>query len=55
MSYQRIRPRELFVPKAGKLLDQTREVMRYHHYSLKTEQALKQRAICAQRSADGQT
>ncbi|MFQ5345654.1 MAG: integron integrase [Mariprofundus sp.] len=33
------RSREGFRPRAGKLLDQVREVMRYHHYGLRTEQA----------------
>lgn len=28
-----------FVPKPGKLMDQVREVMRFHHYSLKTEKS----------------
>jgi len=25
-------------PKPGKILDQVREVMRYHHYAIRTEQ-----------------
>jgi len=33
------RSREGFRPKSGKLLDQVQEVMRYHHYGLRTEQA----------------
>ena len=28
-----------FVPKFGRLLDQVREVMRFHHYSLSTEKS----------------
>lgn len=37
MAYQRFRAQAQFTPKPGKLLDQVREVMRYHHYSLRTE------------------
>lgn len=33
------RSTEGFKPKASKLLDQVREVMRYHHYGLRTEEA----------------
>lgn len=28
-----------YLPQSGRLLDQVREVLRYKHYSLKTEQA----------------
>ena len=28
-----------FVPKPGRLMDQVREVMRFHHYSLSTEKS----------------
>jgi hypothetical protein len=31
--------REPFKPQAVRLLDQVREVLRYHHYALKTEKA----------------
>ena len=37
MAYQRSRATAQFTPQPGRLLDQVREVMRYHHYSLRTE------------------
>jgi integron integrase len=37
MAYRRERAKEIFRPKPGKVLDQVREVMRYHHYSIRTE------------------
>lgn len=37
MSYARSRVTERFRPKPGRLLDQVREVLRYHHYSIRTE------------------
>jgi len=37
MAYRREHAKEIFRPKPGKLLDQVREVMRYHHYSIRTE------------------
>jgi len=37
MAYGRGYEKEIFRPKPGKLLDQVREVMRYHHYSIRTE------------------
>ena len=38
MAYKRQHVKERFRPKPGKLLDQVREVMRYHHYAIRTEQ-----------------
>ena len=38
MAYKREYAKEIFRPKPGKLLDQVREVMRYHHYAIRTEQ-----------------
>lgn len=38
MSYSRTRVRQKYRPKAEKLMDQVREVMRFHHYSYRTEQ-----------------
>jgi len=38
MAYKREHVKEKFRPKPGKLLDQIREVMRYHHYAIRTEQ-----------------
>ncbi len=38
MSYSRTRAREKYKPKAVKLVDQIREVMRFHHYAYRTEQ-----------------
>ena len=38
MAYKREHVKERFRPKPGKLLDQVREVMRYHHYVIRTEQ-----------------
>ena len=37
MPYGRERAKQTFRPKPGKLLDQVREVLRYHHYSIRTE------------------
>jgi site-specific recombinase XerD len=37
MAYLRPRVTEKFRPKPGRLLDQVREVLRYHHYSIRTE------------------
>ncbi len=37
MAYKRDHVKERFRPKPGKLLDQVREVMRYHHYAIRTE------------------
>lgn len=39
MSYQRSRATGKYVPKAPKLLDKVREVMRYHHYSMRSEES----------------
>ena len=38
MAYQRSRVRTPYTPKPGKLLDQVRDVMRYHHYAIRTEE-----------------
>jgi site-specific recombinase XerD len=38
LAYKREYVKERFRPKPGKLLDQVREVMRYHHYAIRTEQ-----------------
>ena len=38
MAYTRKHVKERFRPKPGRLLDQVREVMRYHHYAIRTEQ-----------------
>ena len=38
MAYKREHVKERFRPKPGKLLDQVREVVRYHHYAIRTEQ-----------------
>ncbi|VAX10493.1 Mobile element protein [hydrothermal vent metagenome] len=37
MAYQRSRVQSPYTPKPGKLLDQVREVLRYHHYAIRTE------------------
>ena len=39
MPYPRTIIKEKFIPKPGKLMDQVREVLRYHHYSIRTEEA----------------
>lgn len=39
MAYQRSRVRTPYTPKPGKLLDQVRDVLRYHHYAIRTEEA----------------
>ena len=39
MAYSRTVITEKFRPKPGKLMDQVREVLRYHHYSIRTEEA----------------
>ena len=39
MPYKRSRAHGIYVPKSEKLLDQVREVLRYHHYSIRTEEA----------------
>ncbi len=39
MPYPRPIIKDKFVPKPGKLMDQVREVLRYHHYSIRTEKA----------------
>lgn len=38
MAYSRERARNRYTPKAEKLVDQIREVMRFHHYAYRTEQ-----------------
>jgi integron integrase len=37
MAYKKEHVKERFRPKPGKLLDQVREVMHYHHYAIRTE------------------
>ena len=37
MPYKREHVKKKFRPKPGRLLDQIREVMRYHHYAIRTE------------------
>jgi integron integrase len=37
MAYKREHIKKKFRPKPGRLLDQVREVMRYHHYAIRTE------------------
>ena len=37
MPYKRAVVKEKYRPRAEKLVDQIREVMRYHHYSIRTE------------------
>ena len=37
MSYKKKHVKERFRPKPGKLLDQIREITRYHHYAIRTE------------------
>ncbi len=39
MPYQRARVDSKYSPKPGKLLDQVGEVLRYHHYAIRTEKA----------------
>lgn len=39
MPAKRARAGKPYRPKSTRLLDQVREVLRYHHYSYKTEQA----------------
>ena len=39
MPYQRSRVQSKYTPKPGKLLDQVRDVLRYHHYAIRTEKA----------------
>ena len=38
MPYERSRASGIYVPKSKKLLDKVREVLRYHHYSFRTEE-----------------
>jgi len=39
MSSRRKVPREKYRPTSARLLDQVREVLRYHHYAIRTEEA----------------
>jgi len=39
MPQQRARPREKYRPQSARLMDQVREVLRYHHYAMRTEAA----------------
>lgn len=38
MAYGRAKVRAKYRPRAEKLMDQVREVLRYHHYAFRTEQ-----------------
>jgi len=38
MAYKREYAKEKYRPKPGRVLDQMRDVMRYHHYAIRTEQ-----------------
>ena len=38
MPYQRSHVKEKYQPRSEKVIDQVREVLRYHHYSIRTEQ-----------------
>ncbi|MGD9201608.1 MAG: hypothetical protein PVI26_08610 [Chitinispirillia bacterium] len=37
MPFVRSRASGIYVPKSEKLLDKVKEVLRYHHYSIRTE------------------
>jgi hypothetical protein len=39
MAYKRTRVAARYRPQSERLLDQVREVLRYHHYAIRTEQA----------------
>ncbi len=39
MPYTRTKPKEKYKPQSSRLLDQVREVLRYHHYAIRTEEA----------------
>jgi len=39
MPDQRTKVKEKYRPKSAKLMDQVREVLRYHHYAIRTEEA----------------
>ena len=39
MVYKRARSKEKYIPKSDRLIDQLREVLRYHHYAIRTERA----------------
>ena len=39
MPYKRAKVNSKYVPKSDKLMDQVREVLRYHHYAIRTEEA----------------
>jgi len=39
VAYKRARPKEKYIPKSERLLDQLREVLRYHHYAIRTQRA----------------
>jgi len=38
MAYRREHEKEKFRPNSGEILDQMREVMRYHHCTIRTEE-----------------
>lgn len=39
MPYKRAQAKEKYIPKSTRLMDQVREVLRYHHYAIRTEEA----------------
>lgn len=39
MPYTRTKPKDKYKLKSARLLDQVREVLRYHHYAIRTEEA----------------
>ncbi|MEO2054016.1 MAG: integron integrase [Nitrospira sp.] len=39
MPYKRAKVKEKYVPKPGRLMNQVRETLRYHHYALRTEKS----------------
>ncbi len=39
MPYKRAKVNSKYVPKSAKLMDQVHEVLRYHHYAIRTEKA----------------
>ena len=39
MPYKRAQVNSKYVPKSVKLMDQVHEVLRYHHYAIRTEEA----------------
>ena len=39
MPYKRAQVNSKYAPKSAKLMDQVREVLRYHRYAIRTEEA----------------